>query len=73
MTSSKFIVRFNDGTTEAEYDSAVAKFKEQGGEITHQHTLFKGFSGSLPTDKVSTLDTLPNVAGIEKDQEVKVQ
>lgn len=71
--SSSFIVRFKSDITEDDYNDAVSKFEGQGGKISHHHTLFKGFSGALPTDKVTTLDSLPNVEGIEKDQEVHVQ
>lgn len=41
--------------------------------MTHNHTLFKGFSGTLPEEKAHTLDSIPNVASIEKDGKVTIQ
>lgn len=71
--SSKYIVRLASSATEDDLKSTISSFEGHGGKITHHHTLFKGFSGELPDNKLTTLESLPHVEAIEKDQQVKIQ
>lgn len=71
--SSKYIVRLAQSATEDDLKNAVDSFEKQGGKVTHQHTLFKGFSGELPTDKATALESIPHVEAVEKDQGVSIQ
>lgn len=71
--SSKYIVRLTQSATDDDLKNATKSFEQNGGKVTHYHTLFKGFSGEIPTDKVSALDSIPHVEAVEKDQKVSIQ
>lgn len=72
MTSSKYIVRLSDSATEADLNNTISSFERNGGSITHQHTLFKGFTGVIPDNKVSAFEATPGIEAIEKDQPVHI-
>ncbi|TGJ86879.1 hypothetical protein E0Z10_g1898 [Xylaria hypoxylon] len=47
--------------------------KDQGGKITHEYNLIKGFAVEFPADKITTLESHEHVKAVELDQEVKTQ
>lgn len=71
--SSKYIIRLAKTATEDDLRSTIRYFEDHGGKITHHHTLFKGFSGELPDNKLNIMESLPHVEAIEMDQMVKIQ
>lgn len=68
-----FQVRFKDSINDVDFQKAIDQVKSAGGKIVHEHTLFKGFTASLPSDHVTALSAHPELDGIEKDQEVHTQ
>ncbi|KAI9798480.1 MAG: hypothetical protein M1833_004746 [Piccolia ochrophora] len=54
------------------FKRAKADAKKQGGTITHEFTLFKGFTVEFAADKVHTLESNEHV-DVEPDSEVKTQ
>ncbi|KAH8889750.1 peptidase inhibitor I9 [Thozetella sp. PMI_491] len=45
----------------------------QGGKITHEYNLIKGFAVEFPEDQITTLEKHEHVKAVEKDAEVKTQ
>ncbi|PHH62257.1 hypothetical protein CDD81_7317 [Ophiocordyceps australis] len=62
-----YIVTLNDDATPEQLAEAKKHAKEQGGTIGHEYDLIKGFSVSFPSDAVTTLESIKNVAKVEKD------
>jgi len=58
-------------------DSELLKIKDdivaQGGKITHEYSLIRGFSCELPVNQVSTLETHRHVQSLEVDGTVTTQ
>ncbi|KAI9686321.1 MAG: hypothetical protein M1820_010645 [Bogoriella megaspora] len=65
-------VSLKDGADAAELDKAKQTVEEQGGKITHNFKLIKGFTAEFPADKVHTLSSNDHI-NVEADQEVKTQ
>jgi len=55
-----------------ELENAKKTAKSQGGEITNEFKLIKGFTVKYPDDKVGTLETNEHIH-VEPDQEVRTQ
>ncbi|KAI0425558.1 hypothetical protein F5Y09DRAFT_321478 [Xylaria sp. FL1042] len=68
-----YIVTCKDDATPEQVAQAKQHAKDQGGKITHEYNLIKGFAVEIPDGTVSSLDAHPSVKGVEKDQEVKTQ
>ncbi|KAI5302165.1 hypothetical protein KEM56_000967 [Ascosphaera pollenicola] len=55
-----------------ELEKAKEEVKAQGGTISHEFTLIKGFVVEYPDDHVNVLESNDHLH-VEKDQEVKTQ
>ncbi|KAI0549748.1 branched-chain alpha-ketoacid dehydrogenase [Xylaria curta] len=64
-----YIVTCKDGASSDEVAAAKQHAKDQGGKITHEYNLIKGFAVEFPEDKVTTLESYEHVKGVELDQE----
>ncbi|KAI0453632.1 branched-chain alpha-ketoacid dehydrogenase [Xylaria acuta] len=64
-----YIVTCKDGASPDEVAAAKQHAKDQGGKITHEYNLIKGFAVEFPEDKVTTLESHEHVKGVERDQE----
>ncbi|PVH99737.1 hypothetical protein DM02DRAFT_672470 [Periconia macrospinosa] len=65
-------VTLKSGASKEELDKAKSHVQEQGGKITNEFTLIKGFTAEFPEDKVHTLSTNDHIT-VEADSEVKTQ
>lgn len=70
---SKYIVRLVPTASDDELKSTIQSFEQQGGKVTHNHTLFKGFTGEFPEDKIQAFESNPHVEAIEADSVVHIQ
>ncbi|KAI1113776.1 hypothetical protein F5Y14DRAFT_416534 [Nemania sp. NC0429] len=68
-----YIVTLKDDATPEEVAEAKQHAKDQGGKITHEYNLIKGFAVEFPEGSVSTLESHKHVKAVEADQEVKTQ
>ncbi|KAK4159188.1 peptidase inhibitor I9 [Cladorrhinum sp. PSN259] len=68
-----FIVTLKDNASDEDLAQAKQKIKDQGGDITHEYSLIKGFAYTVPEGTVQTLDSEPYVEAVEQDQEVRTQ
>ncbi|KAI1201377.1 hypothetical protein F5X97DRAFT_290339 [Nemania serpens] len=68
-----YIVTLKDGATPEEIAEAKQHVKDQGGKITHEYSLIKGFAVEFPEDSVSALASHKHVKAVEPDQEVRTQ
>ncbi|KAI0441759.1 protease propeptide/inhibitor [Xylaria telfairii] len=68
-----YIVTCKEGASPDEVAAAKQHAKDQGGKITHEYNLIKGFAVEFPGDKVTTLESHEHVKGVELDQEVRTQ
>ncbi|MCJ1326598.1 hypothetical protein MMC10_003263 [Thelotrema lepadinum] len=67
-----FMVTLKDNAPPSELEKAKEAATSQGGKITHEYTLMKGFSVEYPAGTVTTLQSNDHV-DVEADQEVKTQ
>ncbi|PSN71288.1 hypothetical protein BS50DRAFT_570681 [Corynespora cassiicola Philippines] len=65
-------VTLKSGASPDELEAAKKKVTDQGGKITNEFTLIKGFTAEFPPDKVSALETNEHIT-VEADSEVKTQ
>ncbi|KAH8912066.1 protease propeptide/inhibitor [Coniochaeta sp. PMI_546] len=68
-----YIVTCKDDASDEQVAATKQHAKDQGGEITHEYSLIKGFAVKFPEDKVNTLESHEHVKAVEKDQEVRTQ
>ncbi|KAK4466156.1 hypothetical protein QBC42DRAFT_259593 [Cladorrhinum samala] len=68
-----YIVTLKPEATDSQLDDAKQKVKDQGGKITHEYSLIKGFAFEVEEGTVTTLAAQPYVEGLELDQEVTTQ
>ncbi|KAI1330854.1 hypothetical protein F5Y16DRAFT_395819 [Xylariaceae sp. FL0255] len=68
-----YIVTCKEDATPEQVAEAKKHAESQGGKITHEYNLIKGFAVSFPQDSVSTLESHEHVKGVELDQEMKTQ
>ncbi|KAG8414324.1 hypothetical protein J3459_014831 [Metarhizium acridum] len=66
-----YIVTCKDDATEDQIKAAKQHALDQGGKITHEYTLIKGFAVSFPDDAIATLESNEHVKAVELDGEVK--
>ncbi|MCJ1292936.1 hypothetical protein MMC34_004489 [Xylographa carneopallida] len=68
----QYNVTLKDDAPPEELAKAKETAKSQGGEITHEFSLIKGFTVNYPDDKMSTLESNEHIH-VEQDGEVKTQ
>ncbi|KAI0198923.1 branched-chain alpha-ketoacid dehydrogenase [Astrocystis sublimbata] len=66
-----YIVTCKDGASPENVAAAKQHAKDQGGKITHEYNLIKGFAVEFPEDKISTMETHEHVKAVEADQEAQ--
>ncbi|KAI1874989.1 uncharacterized protein JN550_002418 [Neoarthrinium moseri] len=66
-------VTCKDGATDDQVAAAKKHAQDQGGKITHEYNLIKGFAVEFPKDSVSTLESHEHVKAVEADKEMKTQ
>ncbi|KAM6508973.1 hypothetical protein FSOLCH5_011978 [Fusarium solani] len=73
ITMPTYIVTCKDDASPEQVESAKQHAKDQGGKITHEYSLIKGFAVEYPSDAVQTLESHEHVKAVEADQEVRTQ
>ncbi|KAJ5543254.1 hypothetical protein N7535_005684 [Penicillium sp. DV-2018c] len=68
-----YIITCKPEATDVEVNEVKNHAKEQGGEITHEYSLIKGFAVQFPEGTAHTLDSHPHVDNVEADKEVRTQ
>ncbi|XDG09641.1 hypothetical protein ABKA04_009256 [Annulohypoxylon sp. FPYF3050] len=64
-----YIVTCKPDASPEQVAAAKKHAEDQGGKIGHEYKLIKGFSVTFPNDAITTLESSPNVQGVELDQE----
>ncbi|KAE8323124.1 hypothetical protein BDV39DRAFT_182726 [Aspergillus sergii] len=62
-----YIVSCKEDATDEQVQEAKQHAINQGGRITHEYTLIKGFAVTFPEDAISTLETHEHVKAVEED------
>ncbi|KAI4844562.1 hypothetical protein E4T44_06121 [Aureobasidium sp. EXF-8845] len=65
-------VSLKDGADASKLDAAKKQVTDQGGKITTEFKLIKGFTAEFPEDKVHTLSSDDHI-NVENDGEVRTQ
>ncbi|EKG14278.1 Proteinase inhibitor propeptide [Macrophomina phaseolina MS6] len=65
-------VTLKEGASPEQLEQAKKAVSEQGGKVTHEFKLIKGFTAEFPEGTVHSLSTNDHVT-VEADQEVKTQ
>ncbi|KAB2578070.1 Uncharacterized protein DIS24_g4742 [Lasiodiplodia hormozganensis] len=65
-------VTLKEGASAEELDNAKKSVQDQGGKVTHEFKLIKGFTAEFPEGTVHSLATNEHVT-VEADQVVKTQ
>ncbi|KAL0264929.1 hypothetical protein SLS55_000883 [Diplodia seriata] len=65
-------VTLKEGASADQLDNAKKQVQDQGGKVTHEFKLIKGFTAEFPEDSVHSLETNDHVT-VEADQVVKTQ
>ncbi|KAI0903533.1 hypothetical protein F4824DRAFT_499151 [Ustulina deusta] len=68
-----YIVTCKSDATPEQVEGAKQHAKDQGGKITHEYKIIKGFAVEFPQDQINTLESYEHVQGVELDQEMKTQ
>ncbi|KAI1501018.1 hypothetical protein F5X99DRAFT_384169 [Biscogniauxia marginata] len=68
-----YIVTCNPDATPEQVAAAKKHATDQGGKITHEYNLIKGFAVSFPEDSIATLESHEHVKAVELDGEVRTQ
>ncbi|OAQ71211.1 peptidase inhibitor i9 domain-containing protein [Pochonia chlamydosporia 170] len=66
-----YIVTCKDDASDDQIKAAKQHAIDQGGKITHEYTLIKGFAVSFDKDVMTTLESNEHVKAVEVDGEVK--
>ncbi|KAJ3403604.1 hypothetical protein HDV05_007707 [Chytridiales sp. JEL 0842] len=67
----KYIIMLKESTTDSAVSSFIDKVKGLGGEVVREYKILKGFTITLPSNLVSTLENEEDVDVIEEDSEVR--
>jgi len=68
------IITFSESATEQQIKDAKDKLIDQGGEITQEYSIIKGFAATVPDSFASSsFQGLQGVENIEADQVVTTQ
>ncbi|KAK1088172.1 hypothetical protein LTR33_000682 [Friedmanniomyces endolithicus] len=65
-------VSLKDGASADQLDAAKKQVTDQGGKITNEFKLIKGFTAEFPADKVHSLQSNEHL-NVEADGQVKTQ
>ncbi|KAF2800994.1 hypothetical protein K505DRAFT_369885 [Melanomma pulvis-pyrius CBS 109.77] len=65
-------VTLKSGASASELETAKKQVTDQGGKITTEFKLIKGFTAEFPADQVHSLETNDHIT-VEADSEVKTQ
>ncbi|KAI8628254.1 peptidase inhibitor I9 [Xylariaceae sp. FL1651] len=68
-----YIVTCSKDATPEQVELAKKHAQDQGGKITHDYKLIKGFAVEFPADSISTLESYEHVQAVELDQEMRTQ
>ncbi|CAG7566569.1 unnamed protein product [Fusarium equiseti] len=68
-----YIVTCKDDASDEQVQAAKDHAKNQGGKITHEYSLIKGFAVQFDSDSVQTLESHEHVQAVEPDGEMKTQ
>ncbi|KAJ3560386.1 hypothetical protein NPX13_g9319 [Xylaria arbuscula] len=68
-----YIVTCKTDASPEQVEAAKKHAKDQGGKITHEYSLIKGFAVEFPEDKVNTMSQHEHVQAVEVDGEMKTQ
>ncbi|KAJ9666896.1 hypothetical protein H2201_003030 [Coniosporium apollinis] len=72
MPNKVINVSVKDGGDAGELEKLKKQIQDQGGKITHEFKLIKGFTAEVPDDAISTLQDNQHL-NVEPDQEVRTQ
>ncbi|KAF2719303.1 hypothetical protein K431DRAFT_114361 [Polychaeton citri CBS 116435] len=65
-------VSLKEGADASQLEAAKKQVEEQGGKVTHEFKLVKGFTAEFPSDSAHTLESNDHI-NVEADSEVKTQ
>ncbi|KAL9945096.1 hypothetical protein D7B24_004678 [Verticillium nonalfalfae] len=68
-----YIVTCKQDATDDQVKSVKEHAANQGGKITHEYNLIKGFAVIFDEDAVQTLEAHEHVEQVEVDGEMKIQ
>ncbi|GKU02571.1 peptidase inhibitor i9 [Fusarium langsethiae] len=68
-----YIVSCKDDASDEQVESAKQHAKDQGGKITQEYSLIKGFAVEFPADSIQTLENHEHVKAVEADGEMRTQ
>ncbi|KAJ5142877.1 uncharacterized protein N7515_001664 [Penicillium bovifimosum] len=68
-----YIITCKPDATDDDVQAVKEHARGQGGEITHEYSLIKGFAVSFPDDTAHTLESHPHVENVEADSKVHTQ
>ncbi|KAG5662298.1 hypothetical protein KAF25_004716 [Fusarium avenaceum] len=66
-TMPSYIITCKDDATDEQVQAAKQHAQDQGGKITHEYNLFKGFSCEFPDDVISVLESHEHIKAVEPD------
>ncbi|KAJ5317594.1 hypothetical protein N7508_002102 [Penicillium antarcticum] len=68
-----YIVTCKQDASDEDVQAVKQHSIDQGGKISHEYSLIKGFAVEFPDSVVNTLESHPHVENVEADSEVKTQ
>ncbi|KAL2837851.1 hypothetical protein BJY01DRAFT_220520 [Aspergillus pseudoustus] len=68
-----YIVKCKSSASDEEIQAVKDQAVQNGGTITHEYNLIKGFAVTLPDVSTLSFDGHPHVEHVELDGEVKTQ
>ncbi|KAJ5278867.1 hypothetical protein N7478_004239 [Penicillium angulare] len=68
-----FIVKCHEGVSDDQIQTLKKQIEEQGGNITQDFSIIKGFGVEFPEDRVSMFANHEHIEFIEADGEVTTQ
>ncbi|CAF3504151.1 unnamed protein product [Fusarium graminearum] len=68
-----YIITCKDDASDEQVQSAKQHAKDQGGKITHEYSLIKGFAVEFPEDSIQTLESHEHIKTVEADGEMRTQ
>ncbi|KAI1049340.1 hypothetical protein LB506_005028 [Fusarium annulatum] len=71
LTMPSYIVTCKDDASDDQVKSAKQHAIDQGGKITHEYSLIKGFAVEYDDDKIQTLENHEHIKAVEPDDLVR--
>ncbi|CEL08861.1 hypothetical protein BJX68DRAFT_229811 [Aspergillus pseudodeflectus] len=68
-----YIVKCKSSASDEEIQAVKDQAVKNGGTITHEYSLIKGFAVTVPEVSVLSFDGHPHVERVEEDAEVRTQ